>query len=297
MKLYRWMAVIAIALGVSACGKDEAPAAAGEPMTEKQVEKKTDEPDAAINAGVEALKNNNVLAFLQTVAPPEAMDEMRAEFERSKNEEPPTEAQRMEFEETMAKLTADDAVDALMAELEPQLVQMSAQLPMMMGFGQMMAQQAVQENETLTMEQKTTAQESVTAAFGKLQGINFGDTELARQAVTIVVDTARELDLKTMDDMLALDFDAAMGKAGLAMAGTKEVLNVYGISIDEMLDSISTEVVSKDGENATVKVNYSIFGTPQSTETEMVQKDGRWYAANAIEEMEAAMADDADPSS
>ncbi|MEM9302323.1 MAG: hypothetical protein AAGE01_09450, partial [Pseudomonadota bacterium] len=220
--------------------------------------------------------------------PQESMDQLRMEFEKGKTESPPTEEQKAEFAATMDRLTRDGAVDELMAELEPQLVQMSAQMPMMIGFGQMAAQQALMENQDLTMEQKTAAQETMAAAFTKISSINFGDVALARQAVESVVGTARSLELSTMDDLQALDFDGVMGKAGMVMGGVKNVLNVYGISIDEMLDSISTEVVSEDGDSATVAVNYSIFGSEQQTEANMTKVDGRWFSADLIDQIENA---------
>lgn len=290
MKFYRIFPLAFLAVALVGCGGDDAqaPVAPDEQLSESQVKARTDEPDAAITAGVRALKGNNIAAFLQTVMPPSKLDEMREDFAQEKIENPPSEQDRQQFEETMAKLTADDAVDQIMAEIEPQLVQMSAQIPMMMGFGQMMAQQAVQENEALTAEQKSAAQATVTAAFGKLQSINFGDPALARQAVSIVVDAARGLDLETMDEVQALSFDEALAKGGQVLAASKDVLNVYGISLDEMLDSVSTEVVSEDGDEATVKVDFSMFGAPQSTETKMVKRDGRWFSADLIEQMDAA---------
>ncbi|MEM9304799.1 MAG: hypothetical protein AAGE01_21990, partial [Pseudomonadota bacterium] len=65
MKLFRLMALGLLPLLLVACGGDEA-ADAGEPMTAKEVEKKTDKPDDAIDAGVDALKDNNLLVFMQT---------------------------------------------------------------------------------------------------------------------------------------------------------------------------------------------------------------------------------------
>jgi hypothetical protein len=290
MKLYRLLALGLLALLLVACGKEEGAGEAGEPMSAKEVEKKTDKPDDALTAGVDALKENNLLGFMQTILPPASLDKLREEFEKSKSEMPPTEEQKAEFASTMDMLTREGAEDEMMAMLEPQLVQMSAQMPMMMGFAQMGAQQAVMENPDLSPEQKEMAQESMTAAFTKLQGINFGDVELARQAVDTVVATARSLELTSMDQVQALDFDAMMGKAGMVMGGVKGVLDVYGISVDEMLGSVATEVVSEEGDTATVAVKYSVFGSEQETETTMTNVDGRWYSADLIEQIE--MADD-----
>ena len=97
-------------------------------MTAKEVEKKTHEPDQAITAGVEALKDNNLIGFMQTILPPGSLDKLRTEFEESKSEMPPTDEQKAEFASTMDMLTREGAEEELMAQLEPQLQQMAMQM-------------------------------------------------------------------------------------------------------------------------------------------------------------------------
>ena len=118
MKLYRLLALGLLALLLVACGKDEGAGEAGEPMTAKEVEKKTDKPDDALTAGVDALKENNLLGFVQTVLPPASLDKLREEFEESKSEMPPTEEQKAEFASTMDMLTREGAEDEMMAMLD-----------------------------------------------------------------------------------------------------------------------------------------------------------------------------------
>jgi hypothetical protein len=80
-------------------------------------------------------------------------------------------------------------------------------------------------------------------------------------------------------------------KLKLAVNGVKQVLDVYGFSLDRTFDSVKTEVLSNDGTNARVKVSYSLLDTPLSTETEMVKVDGRWYSKDTIEKLKQRTAD------
>jgi hypothetical protein len=60
------------------------------------------------------------------------------------------------------------------------------------------------------------------------------------------------------------------------------LLAIYGLSVDDTLDSIKlSELENKDG-HARVKIDYTLLGKPLSTETRMVQVDGRWYSESML---------------
>jgi hypothetical protein len=109
--------------------------------------------------------------------------------------------------------------------------------------------------------------------------------------LAIASKAARDINLKTLDEARALSFDQSMTKAQVAFQALKEALGVYGFSFDQMLDSVKPEVVSNDGKLAKVKINYSLFDTPLSMETEMVNLDGRWYGKEAIDKLNEAKAE------
>ena len=273
------------ALSLVACQKEDS---AGEsPAATAQA---TATPDQAITEIAGKLKSGDLLAVMQMSLPPKHMDKMRADWKTKMAADPITDEDRKEFADTVAKLTAADAETALYTEAEPQLAkmetEMAAQMPMLIGMGQGFAMQSIQANEKLTEAQKKQAGDVVTAMAAWLQGVKFADRELAKQAIGKAVATARALELTTLDDMRALEFEPAMAKMGVAYNGVKDVLAVYGLKLDETFDSVKTQVVSQEGDNAMVKVDYQIFGQPLSFETAMVQIDGRWYGKDTIEQLE-----------
>ena len=288
MKRYAALALASFtALALVACQKEEA----GE--TPAATAAATANPADAITAAAQKLKANDVLGVIQITVPPKYYDKMKADWKTEVNAEPITEEDRLEFQGMMAKLTAPDAETALMAEAEPELVkfetEMAAQMPLMVGMGQGFAMQAIQAHETMSEAQKKQAGDIVTAVAAWLQGVQFADRALAKQAIAKSVATARELDLKTLDEARALEFEPAMAKAGVAFKGIKEVLAVYGLKLDEAFDSVKASVVSQEGSNAVVKVDYQIFGQPLSFETPMVQIDGRWYGKDTVDQLEKDM--------
>lgn len=287
------------ALSLSACQKEDAP---GE--SPKAQAAATANPADAITATAQKLKQGDVLAVIQLSVPPEHFEKMKADFKRDMTSEPPSDEDRAEFEQTMAKLTAPDAEAALFAELEPELAkfetEMAAQMPLMIGMGQGFAMQAIQANEKLTEAQKKQASDVVGAIASWLQGVQFADRELAKKAISRTVATARALELKTLDEARALEFEPAMAKAGIAFNGIKDVLALYGLDLNETFDSVKAQVVSQEGDNAKVKVDYTVFRQPLSFEADMVRIDGRWFGKDTVAQLQkdlyapaADVADDA----
>ena len=286
MKRYALLAFAGLtALSLAACQKEEA---AGEsPAVTAEA---TANPADAISATAAKLKQGDVLAVIQMSVPPKHYDRMKTEWKAKVESDPVTDEDRVEFAAMMEKLTASDAETKLFAEAEPELAkfetEMAAQMPLMIGMGQGFAMQAIQANEKLSEAQKKQAGDVVGAVSGWLQGVQFADRELAKQAIGKVAATARSLELKTLDEARALDFEPAMAKAGVAFNGLKDVLEVYGLKLDETFDSVKTELVSQEGETAKVKVSYQIFNQPLAFETDMVQIEGRWYGKDTVDQLE-----------
>src|SRR5690606_8060270 len=199
------------------------------------------------------------------------------------------------FAEMMAKLTAPDAEQQLMAEFEPHLAkydaEMAAQMPLMIGMGRGFAVQAIQEKQDFTTAQKEQATQTIDAVAKWLGETNFSDRERARQAVTAAVDAARAVELKTLDELRALEFEQMLAKAGIAFTGTKNVLRVYRLDLDQTFDSVSSEVAGEQGDSATVQVSYQLFGQPLSFQTEMMRVDGRWFGKDTVEQLRKELDD------
>jgi len=159
----------------------------------------------------------------------------------------------------------------------------------------------VQQNKELSDTDKQQAIAAINALAGWVQKTRFTDPELVKKVLAIATKTARDLNLKTLDEARALDFDQSMAKARIALQGFKAALGVYGFTIDQTLDSVKPEVVSNDGKSANVKVSYTLLGTPLSATTQMLNVDGRWYGKDTIDKVKehdqegTASANDAAP--
>ena len=293
-KFVRLALAAAVAFAVVGCNKDQsaAPAAAVAPAPAAT-------PDAVVTTAVQNLKSGNIDALVQNALPPGEYAKVKADWAKDINKDPITEEDRAKFNEQMGKLTAPDAEKAMWAELEPKLkemdAQMAQQLPMMVAMGKGFIQSSIQQNKDLSEAQKTQATQAVDAFGNWVQSVKWTDPALAQKAIGVVCDTARKINLKTLDEARALTYDQAMQKAGIVFNGTKQLLNVYGFSVDQTLDTVKAETLSSDANSAKVKVSYTLFNTPLSAESDLVKVDGRWYGKDMLEQLKKKEAENAAP--
>ncbi|MCB1561668.1 MAG: hypothetical protein KDI75_11345 [Xanthomonadales bacterium] len=278
-----------MALGLSACGSDQSSPEATQPAQAPAKAAQSESPTAVIDGVARELANGNLLAVMQLSMPAAKFDEAKSKWIEERDQDPPSEEEKAKFAEMMTKLTADDGEEQMMAELEPHLVkydtEMAPQKPMMVGMGQGFAAQAIQENQELSADEKQAATNALGGAANWINATNFGDRELARKAVREAITTAKALDMTSLDEVQSMDFETMLGKAGTAFQGVKRVFAVYGLDLNKTLQSVKSELVSQDGDKATVKVNFNLFDQPLSFNTEMVQVDGRWYGKKAMEQV------------
>lgn len=273
-------------LTLAACGNDSNTAATAAVAD-------TSSPQDAVMTSVALLKNNDIDGLLHASLPPAEYKAMREEWS-TRADEPITDEDRAKFAEQMQRLTAPGAEEALFAQLQPMLAAFDttykAQLPMYIGMGQTMAATAINKSEELSPEQKQQAMDVIGAIANWGMTTNWSDPATAKQAISIVTDTARSLDLGTLDQVQALTYEQAMPKLATSMAGVKQVLAVYGFDVNAALDSVTAKTVSNEGNNAVVEYSYTLLGKPVTGSTKLVQRDGHWYNKDMLEQIEKELA-------
>ncbi len=258
---------------LQACGGDSS---SGSSASNAIAKLDTSKPDGALMSVVESLKHNDIKALMQASMSPEMYEKAVAEFENAKMS--PSESDKAQFAQVMGMLTSDGAVDQLMAMATPQLEQARAQLPMMLMMGKGMASSAIQTSTEIPADQKETATKAINAIMDFVGENDILSEEVTRKAITAAVDTAKSLNMKSLDELQNMSFDDAMNKASIVMGGVKNIMNAYGISLDDVLNSIDVSDVQTNGDTATMKMAYKFLGETFNQDVKMVKKDGQWVA-------------------
>ncbi|KGI79134.1 hypothetical protein LF63_0101070 [Oleiagrimonas soli] len=251
-------------------------------------------PAKTVLTSIQLLKNGQFDPLLQHVLPPADYQKMRTQWQQQHSKlQQVSEHDRQQFADNMAKLTAPDADQKIWAETQPKLEQLDkkykTQLPMMIGVGQIMLGTQISNSKNLTPDQKKQASDVVTALGQWAQKVPWTDPDKLKQAIGVLTSTARKVDIKTLDQANALGYDAAMKKYGVIWGGVKQALDIYGLSIDKTLDSAEAKTVTSDAHTATVQVDYTLLGQPQTMTVDLVKVDDRWYDKDLLDHWRKAL--------
>jgi hypothetical protein len=270
----RGTAILALALSLAAsllgCADDSGHSSLAETAIAQQ-NAGTLSAAGAVNAYADALKHNDIAHLFELSVAKKDYEELKTRFE-SMRKTPIGEQERKQFTESFGRLTADDAVDKIMQELEPKLAEYKTMLPGYVSIGAGALQMQV-ANSQLSAEEKASATKAVSAMQNWATKTDFADPVRARKAVTALVDTAKSLGLKKPEDVTALSFEQVLEKMGLCLGGFKKALLAYDFDLDAILASVNATDMEKKGE---VKVKVTLFGSEIASTARLQQLNGRW---------------------
>ena len=271
-KYTKVLSLLVIAMfGLVACGGDEGSNSAAKEMAQMD----TSTPDGAFLASVAAMKSNDLASLIKNSLSEQQYNELVTEFENNKTTQF-SEADKAQFAQTIGMLTADGAEENLFVMAKPQLEQARAMLPMMLMMGKDQVLQGIKNNPMLPEAQRDSAATVVGAAMDWAGENDILSEDKTKAAIAAVVNTARALDMKSLDEVQNMSFDQALDKGSIAFGGVKDVLGAYGISMDDMLNSVEVEKVDVEGDKATMNVSFDVFGEQVNQVMNMVKKDGVW---------------------
>lgn len=245
-------------------------------------------PEDATRESLALLRDGKFDLFWKHALPPADFAALRADWPRRNAAQAPIEPDdKAKFEAGVKRLTEPDAEKKLFAELRPTLVRFDRdykdQMPLIAGIGQSMALTAIDQAKDLTLSQKRQLREAVNVVAPWTQTVPWSDQAKAKEAIGIVVDTARKVGLSTPEALHAMDFEKSMATWSTAWLGFKRLLEVYGLSIDKSFDSVSIDTIESNGGSAHVKITYTLLDKPIQTDATLVLLDGRWYDSDLLQ--------------
>jgi len=244
-------------------------------------------PEGAVRASLVLTRNGDFDGLLRSTLPDADYKAWRAEWERARAKQPPpTPQQREQFAQMMQKLMEAGAENKLYKQLQPQLadlrVHRAQNLPMLIGILQAAGNNIVANAAGLSPGQKQQATEAIQALADWAQSADFTGDNKAKQAIAVVCDTARKLDLKTLDQARALSYEQTMADYRIGWSGLKQLLKIYGLDLDASFDQTKLETLNNDGTRARVRETFTLAGKPIVSEINLVMQNGHWYDADRL---------------
>ncbi|MER3546664.1 MAG: hypothetical protein C4338_03290 [Rhodanobacteraceae bacterium] len=244
-------------------------------------------PDGAVRASLVLTRNGDFDGLLRNALPAADYQAWRAEWARARaKQQPPTPRQRAQFAQMMQTLTEPGAEDKLFKQLQPQLADLRAHrdqnLPMLIAILQAAGNNVIASAAGLSPAQKQQATEAIQILADWARGADFSNDDRARQAIAVVCDAARKLNLKTLDQLRTLDYDQTMADYKIGWDGLKKLLKIYGLDLDASFDQAKVQTLSNDGAHARARETFTLAGKPIVSEINLVMQNGHWYDADRL---------------
>jgi hypothetical protein len=283
MKLKRLSFAVLLAGLVTAAAPVLAQELENQPVPVRSYSVTAPDPALQIRDLVRLLRSNDVAGLLQAAVPPSNYSLLRDAYERQRSE-PVSDTERAEFAEGLDKLIAPDAVDRMMAEIEPKLAKARPQASgaIMMGMGALQVALA-SEDSKLTTAQRESLQAAMPGLQRWVSSTDFLSALSMRDALTLVSDAARRTGVRSIDDLRALSFEQLLAKSGTMFGAGKDALRIYGLDFDAIANSLQVQTLSIEGDTARVRTTVTVFDAPVSSEHELVLVEGRWYGKHAAD--------------
>ena len=246
-------------------------------------------PDPALQIRdlARVLRSNDLAGLINAIVPPSQFQVMRQAYEVHRLQ-PITPAERTKFSEGIAKLIDTNAVDKLMLEIEPKLVEARPKAPAALLIGMGALQMAlVSDDSELTAEQRAALQSALPGIQKWAAETDFLSSISMRQAISLFADAARNTGVRSIDELKMLSFEQALAKAGTMLAASKQALSIYGLDVNAIADSLQVQVLKQDGQTARVRTTVTIFNAPISSEMDLVLLEGRWYSKSTVAKLNA----------
>lgn len=243
------------------------------------------DPAAEIGQLARLFRAGDLAGLAQALTPRSKWETARAAFE-VKRRKPTTESARARFAEKINELTAPDAVDRMMAKIEPELAKARPQLPgmLLMAFGGI--QVALKSPDSKLTDAQRKAIESALPGFQRwATSTDFLSSESMRSALTRLTEAARGTGITDIDQLKALPLEGVLERASPMLAAAKDAARTYGIDLDAIADSLKVDVLDRNGDKARVRTTVTVFGAPVWAEYDLVLVEGHWYGEHVVAEL------------
>lgn len=231
-------------------------------------------PDGAIMGSVACVRNNDIKGLLTRVLTPEDYAKMKKEFD-SKSKM--SDKQKAEFNAMLTQLTAKNAEETIYGLIKPQLVEAQGQMNEAKKSFPGMIQELMSMQGGDKDADKKAAGEMAGALGTWIAGLKLDDEAKAKKGISIVCSTVRSLKINNADELEALTFDQVLVKSGKVMDGLKKVLDIYGMSINQTLDSVKVGKPEVKDSSAKVAVTYTFLGKTVTLSQTLTKSGDRWY--------------------
>lgn len=273
----------ALVLGVLVAGCDRSAVPFGESTPSG--------PVPAVQQLVDDLRNDDLAGYARHAVPPELHARLAVAWGEGRTLWPLTELPlHARFQSFLDGLAAPRSEQTLLADYRRQFAGAHAELRSAATTLGLFATQYVRAEPSYGPDEREHYAQLIAALSRWGQRAPLGDASRARQALPRLALAARATGLAGADGLRGAGMERGLQRLGPFGALMKRVLLDYGLDINAALDGMRLTLVEQSGNQARVRLQYTLAGQPIDATVRLERRDGRWYLADLLHRAETAAA-------
>lgn len=248
------------------------------------------EPEASVRQLARHLQNNDLDGFARAAVPPADYARLETAWREGRSRWPLTE------------LPLDDQLEPLLAVLSAP----GSERSLKQGFTRNFAHQHkdlknaaqslgafgvqyVKREGIYTDEERAHYAQVIGALSEWAAQAPLGDPKRGAAAIPKLATAARKTGLTSEQALREAGMSESLRKLAPFFAEAKATLASYGLSPDQSIAGLRTELVEQKGDQASVRVHYPLGKREIDTVVSLQRRDGRWYLTDYLRHVEQAL--------
>ncbi len=248
------------------------------------------EPVAAVQAMARAIADNDLVAYARLSVPPDQFSRLEQAWAQGHSRWPLTELPlHDQLLPMLQALSADDASGQLQRSFDRQLAGQAAAVRQAAQSMGLFGVQYLRHQTIYTPSQQAHYIQVVETLAAWAGGAPLSDRARARASIAALIQAARTAGITDDAGLQQAGMVSSLGQLGPFIGTLKTVLASYGLDLDTSLRGVAGDVLSLQGDNALVGLQYPLAGKTITLQIPLTRREGHWYLTRTLADTDALL--------
>jgi hypothetical protein len=248
-------------------------------------------PAQAVQQLVDDLRRDDLAAYARHAVPPELHARLEAAWARGRTLWPLTELPlEQKFQGFLTALAEPRSEQKLLATYRRQFAGADAEIRTAATTLGLFTTQYVSNESAYSEPERDHYRQLIAALTHWGQRAPLGDPVRARRVVPQITLAARMTGLGGRDGLRRAGMERSLQRLGPFFVRLEQGLTQYGLDLDKALSGMRVTLAEQTGDQARVRLQYTLAGQPIDAVVLLERRAGRWYLSDLLRraEVEAA---------
>ena len=256
------------------------------------------EPEGAVRQLAQHLHDNDLAAYARAAVPATTHAQLETAWREDRSRWPLTELPLDDqLQPLLAALAAPDAEGSLEQSFKRNFANQDKDLKDAARSLGLFGVEYVKREGVYTDQERVHYAQVIEALSEWAAQAPLGDPKRGAAAIPALTTAARKTGLTTEQAFHDAGMDGSLERLSPFFAATKVVLADYGLPLDQSFAGLTTELVEKKGDKASVRIEYPLGKRRVNTVVSMERHAGRWYLSDTLRHAEQALSPTSDEAS